>query len=63
MKRDLAGVGGQWRMRARDGGSGRGMDSGGLGCGNGSETGSVVEDEGKQKHQPVLIPASQGLQG
>ena len=41
VKRDFAGVGREWRMRARDGG---GVEMSG---GNGSETGSVTK-EGKQ---------------
>ena len=40
VKRDLAGVGAEWKMRARDGG----VETGGE---DGSETGPVTKEKGK----------------
>ena len=48
MKRDLAGVGGEWRMRVRDGGVGN--------CGvDGIETGSWTEVKGHKNRRPVSV--------
>ena len=57
MKIDLTGVGREGRMRARDGGVE--MDGGDI-----SETGSVSEEEGKQKSTTTISASlTPGLQG
>ena len=53
MKRDLAGVGAQWRTRARHRGGGGGETDGGVG----SETELVTMNK-KKNRRPVSIPAS-----
>ena len=57
VKRGLAGVEGEGRMRTRDGG----METIGR---DGSETGQLMKKKGKQKHRrPVSVPASPGTTG
>ena len=51
MKRDLAGVGGEGRMRARDGG----VETVG---GDGREMLSVMKKKGNKNRRPVSVPAS-----
>ena len=55
MGRDLAGLGGEWRMRARDGG----VEKVG---GDGVETGSVTKEKGKLDEWYRCQP-HRGLQG